>query len=471
MTIGKKISLACGALVALTVILGTVSIVNGDRIASAVNLLVVESVPATISIGRLDSLVKEQRAFALRHMLMETPAQKSQAESEMAAGVIKFQSEMSAYERTIATARGRELFGRTMLAFEKFSRVWARIQPISRESKQQEAVALWMAEGLPAANATSNVLAEMIELNKAESDAACASAAAATVAGRFWSAVILGLAVVSGGLLAFFIVRGINRALTLAVAELGEGAQQVSVAASQVSGSSQSLAQGASEQAASLEETSASSEEMSSMTRRNAENSHQAAAFMNSVGERVADANITVAEMMTSMREIDEASGKISKIIRLIDEIAFQTNILALNAAVEAARAGEAGMGFSVVAEEVRNLAQRSAQAARDTASLVEASILKSAEGTTKLDHVARSVLAITEGAGKVKTLVDEVEAASREQAQGIAQISKAVAQMDHVTQQTAANAEESAAASEELNAQSQALLSAVERLQALVGA
>ena len=175
--------------------------------------------------------------------------------------------------------------------------------------------------------------------------------------------------------------------------------------------------------------------------------------------------------MVTSMEEIGASSDKISKIIKVIDEIAFQTNILALNAAVEAARAGEAGMGFAVVADEVRSLAQRSAQAAKDTASLIEDSILKSGEGSRKLGQVAGSIQAITDGAGKVKTLVDEVEASSKEQAQGIEQISKAIAQMDTVTQRTAANAEESASASEELNAQSQALMAVVDQLQTLVGA
>ena len=288
---------------------------------------------------------------------------------------------------------------------------------------------------------------------------------------RLWSIVILAIAVVGGGILAFSIVRSVNGVLTTAVIELSESAEQVSSAAHQVSGSSQSLAQGSSEQAASLEETSASSEEMSSMTRRNAENSRQAAAFMNAVSQRVAEANRTLADMMASMDQIGASSGKISKIIKVIDEIAFQTNILALNAAVEAARAGEAGMGFAVVAEEVRNLAQRSAQAARDTASLIEESILKSTEGSRKLEEVASSIVGITESAGKVKALVDEVEASSREQAQGIDQISKAVAQMDQVTQKTAANAEESASASEELNAQSHALMSVVKRLRDLVGA
>jgi methyl-accepting chemotaxis protein/methyl-accepting chemotaxis protein-1 (serine sensor receptor) len=170
------------------------------------------------------------------------------------------------------------------------------------------------------------------------------------------------------------------------------------------------------------------------------------------------------------MTEINASSDKISKIIKVIDEIAFQTNILALNAAVEAARAGEAGMGFAVVADEVRNLAQRCAQAAKDTAGLIEESIAKSNDGKTKLDQVATAVGSITDVANKVKTLVDEVKLGSEEQARGIEQVAKAITQMEKVTQTTAANAEESASASEELSAQSDTLRAIVARLNGMVG-
>ena len=170
------------------------------------------------------------------------------------------------------------------------------------------------------------------------------------------------------------------------------------------------------------------------------------------------------------MGDIKHSSDKIAKIIKVIDEIAFQTNILALNAAVEAARAGEAGMGFAVVADEVRNLAQRCAQAAKDTAALIEESIAKSNDGKSKVDQVAAAIRAITEESGKVKTLVDEVSVGSQEQTRGIEQVAKALTQMEQVTQQSAANAEESAAAAEELTAQAATLMDVVGHLSAMVG-
>jgi len=471
MTIGKRISLACIVLVALTVTLGLVSILNIDSVDTAANSLVVDSLPGIRLTSRLGAMLREQRAVMQGHIALDSLEMKGQAEASILDTWTQFRAELRAYEKMITSSRDRELFGRIEPASDQFMRSWQKIQPLSREMKTKEAMSLWMAEAVPATVAANKTIDDLNELNNSQGASHAAQVDAAANAARLWALAILALSVVCGLGLAFFIVRGINRALIQAVSELSEGAEQVSSASGQVSATSQSLAQGASEQAASLQETSASSEEMAAMTRKNAENSQHAAEFMNAMSLRVAEANRTLAEMMTSMREIGASSGKISKIIKVIDEIAFQTNILALNAAVEAARAGEAGMGFAVVADEVRNLAQRSAQAAKDTASLIEESILRSGEGSKKLGEVAGSIQAITDGAGKVKTLVDEVDASSTEQAQGIEQISKTVAEMDQVTQKTAANAEQGAAASEQLNAQSKSLMVVVERLRTMVGA
>jgi methyl-accepting chemotaxis protein len=265
------------------------------------------------------------------------------------------------------------------------------------------------------------------------------------------------------------VTRSVARPVQAIAAGLNAGADQTAAAAGQVSASSQSLAEGASEQAAALEETSSSLEEMSSMTKRNAENA-QNANDLARAARKAADAGAAdMQAMATAMSDIKASSDDIAKIIKTIDEIAFQTNILALNAAVEAARAGEAGMGFAVVADEVRNLAQRSAVAAKETATKIEGSISKTALGVSLTDKVAKTLQEIVEKARKVDELAAEVATASKEQTQGIDQLNTAIGQIDKVTQSNAANAEESASAAEEMSAQTEALKEAVGELLALV--
>jgi methyl-accepting chemotaxis protein/methyl-accepting chemotaxis protein-1 (serine sensor receptor) len=271
------------------------------------------------------------------------------------------------------------------------------------------------------------------------------------------------------GVVVVLIVFGINRNLLATATSLSDGAAQIAAAAGQVSSSSQSLAQGATEQAAAIEETSASTEEINSMARRSTDSSRATAALVAESLQRVEMANQNLEDMVGAMNDLTDSSSKISKIIRVIDEIAFQTNILALNAAVEAARAGEAGMGFAVVAEEVRNLAQRSAQAAKDTASLIEDSIAKTSSSKNKVDQVAVTMRAITEESGRIKILVDGVSQGSEEQSRGIEQIGKAITQIEKVTQNAAANSEESAAAAEELSAQSETLREIISQLRRMV--
>jgi methyl-accepting chemotaxis protein/methyl-accepting chemotaxis protein-1 (serine sensor receptor) len=268
-----------------------------------------------------------------------------------------------------------------------------------------------------------------------------------------------------------WVVQKASVALKTIAASMADNAEQVANAASQVSSSSQSLAQGASEQAASLEETSASTEEIASITRKNADHAHEVAGLMHTSEVGATEVNATLDQMVASMKEIDASSNKIARIIKVIDEIAFQTNILALNAAVEAARAGEAGLGFAVVADEVRNLAQRCAQAAKDTAVLIEESISTSHDGNARLDRMAGSIRGLLQNSSKVKTLVDEVNQGSQEQARGMEQISRAVVQMEQVTQKTAASAEESASAGTELTGHAESLREAIHELRVMVGA
>jgi methyl-accepting chemotaxis protein len=250
--------------------------------------------------------------------------------------------------------------------------------------------------------------------------------------------------------------------LDTAMGQVMEAVAQVTSASGEISSGAQNLAEGANEQASSLEEVSSSLEEMSSMTKQNADNSNQAKILATEARTAANEGDSSMKKMAEAIRQIKTASDNTAKIIKSIDDIAFQTNLLALNAAVEAARAGEAGKGFAVVAEEVRNLAGRSADAAKNTANMIEESV-KYADGGVKItEEVAKSLGQIVDRTGKVGDLIAEIAAASNEQALGIEQVNTAVAQMNTVTQQNAANSEESASASEELSSQASELANMV---------
>jgi methyl-accepting chemotaxis protein len=264
----------------------------------------------------------------------------------------------------------------------------------------------------------------------------------------------MGVSVALGLLGAFFLSRAITRVLRATTDSLTAGAEQIAAAANQVSGSSQHLAEGASEQAASLEETSATMEEMSGMTKRTAQSANNAKEIAQAA-RRAADQSATaVSKLNGSMVELKASSSEVAKIVKTIDEIAFQTNILALNAAVEAARAGEAGAGFAVVAEEVRSLAHRCALAAKETAQKIEDALHKTDDGSRISTEVSVSLGGIIELVRKLDGHIVEIATASSEQAQGIEQVNTAVSQMDKLTQSNAAAAEESASAAEEMSAQ-----------------
>ena len=323
--------------------------------------------------------------------------------------------------------------------------------------------------------AAADAQAADLRANAAKADQQMRSARLSAAGAKKSAAAALVVILLAGMILSLgmnaVIITSINRALHEMIDRLRGSVDQTVQASAQVSNASKSLADGAGEQAASIQETSSALEELSSMTLRNADHaqkSNELSQQARSAADRGAG---DVRAMDSAMAALKASSDDIAKIIKTIDEIAFQTNILALNAAVEAARAGEAGMGFAVVADEVRNLAQRSGQAARETAAKIEGAIRSSAQGADISVKVAEALREIAAKTRQADELVSEVAQASREQTRGLQQISQAMGQVDKVTQRNAANAEESSASAAELKAQAALMSETVNDLIILVGA
>ncbi|MCU0228502.1 MAG: methyl-accepting chemotaxis protein [Bryobacterales bacterium] len=471
MTIGKKLTVNASIMMLLMFALGGYALYTISSLGGALNVAVGATATkldqAQSTSARVQEMVASQRGFLVA-TIGGNATEAAESRRRMLLTHERIGAHVNEMRPLVETAEGR----RSLDALEAARKA---ILPYSEEYMK------FASQGdLPEAERVMNgnirpLVATMEEASNAlvkeqqKSLSEAQAEARSEVNLGIWLAVSLTIVSALVGAFLILVVNGVSKTLGKLATQLGQGSEEVSAAAGQVSSSSQSLSQFASEQAASLEETSASADELNSMTQRNAENTRDAATQMGKAEEVVKEANLHLQQMLKSMEEINASSEKISRIIKVIDEIAFQTNILALNAAVEAARAGEAGMGFAVVADEVRNLAQRSAQAAKDTAELIEDSITRSREGSGKLGEVAAAIQKITVSASAVKALVDEVNMGSQEQARGFDQIAKAIVQMEQVTHQVAANAEEGASASEQLNAQAETVDQIVGELSAMV--
>jgi len=472
MTIGKKLTAGFAGLMVCVLGLSYFSLAAVSSLRDELDVTANKTARKLDLAGTINKDIAQMRAEVRGTVL--AVAVKNNADFETARGnygdvASNIEQVLKELRPMLVTERAKKGADDVESGLSSWKQIYGEIERLCAAGHVEEAMQLRKEKESPVAKGMAKGADEILESLRELLALATKQSMAEAASNRWTVFICIGLTILIGaGVL--WVVRLVNRSLRQTAAELAEGAEQVASAASQVSSSSQSLAQGSSEQAATLEQTSASSEEINSMARKNSENSRRAADLVTQSQQKFVQTNQSLEQMVGAMGEINTQSSKIAKIIKVIDEIAFQTNILALNAAVEAARAGEAGMGFAVVADEVRNLAQRCAQAAKDTSALIEESIAKSNDGKTKVDQVASAIRAITEESGKVKTLVDEVNLGSEEQARGIEQIGKAVTQMEQVTQKTAANAEESASAAEELNAQSETLKEIVDRLLAMVG-
>ncbi len=469
LTIGKRIALLVALLCAALAGVGLFAVsrlLSLNRLSSSITA---EAIPGITVMGQVNARQAENQLRVARLLRAATPEARQPIKEEIAGLVAANGEDLKRYEANLRVDEERRLYAQLLEARKANTAARARLYELL-ETDTEAANAFAAATAVPAYNAYSKAGTALMEFNAARGEE-LGRKIDAEVRSAIWLLVTTAAGALLGAVvLSFFNIRAIVKILAGVADSLHAGALQTTAAAGQVSSASQSLAEGSTEQAASLEETSASLEEISSMTKRNAENA-QRAKDLAGAARHAADTGVTdMNAMKTAMGEIKTSSDDIAKIIKTIDEIAFQTNILALNAAVEAARAGEAGAGFAVVADEVRNLAQRAAQAAKETAGKIEGAIGKTAQGVQISHKVGTSLEEIASRSRQVDELVVEIATASVEQNQGIGQVTQAVAQMDQVTQRNAANAEESASAAVELNVQAQAMQENVGRLLALSG-
>jgi methyl-accepting chemotaxis protein len=423
-TISRRIIAGFVTMVLIAVALGAFALWRLTGLAQNVADLADHTLPRLLTLREFANQSRDNLVWTLQ-VEPGSSDRNTQLEQQIAAGTARRDDLFKTYEGMIADGEDRRLFEEVSRARDAMTASRTRALELLRENKADEAQKLLQEAVIPGYE-------------------------------KYFKA--------------WLIIRSTNHALANITHNLDQGSLQTASAARQVSMASQALASGASEQASSVEETSTSLEEMSSMVRATAENAEKAKGLASEARSMAQNGSRTMSEMTHAMAAIDESGAEVAKIVKNIDEIAFQTNILALNAAVEAARAGEAGAGFAVVADEVRSLAQRSAAAAKETADKIEVAIASSRKGSQCTAKVEESLMQIAEKVTSTDSLVAEIAAAAREQAQGIEQINTAIAQLDKISQSNSASAEESASAAEELDAQAATLKDQVAKLRQLVG-
>ena len=468
-TIAKRLAIAQTLVTLGIVLLVFVSWIKTEQISGNVSGIVNRSTPELGLAGDIRFEVTLLRVSNFKYVLYTDPVQRESLEKEAQTQEHQLSDWLQAYDKYAKSSEQRALYAKAGPLLEAYLNETRKLRDAGRQNKVEE-----VQKYLTSAGDVGNNFLKVVEDLRAIVSSNVEKAGHDVVQTIFvsqWTVLILGiLSVLVGVAVGILTTRGISGILRQEADKLFAGAEQTASASGQVSAASQMLAEGASEQAAALEETSSSLEEIASMTKRNADNAQTTKGLANAARAAADSGAGDMQKMSLAMHDIKSSSDDISKIIKTIDEIAFQTNILALNAAVEAARAGEAGMGFAVVADEVRNLAQRSAQAAKETAAKIEAAISKTSQGVQMSEKVAQSLTEIVSNVRKVDELVAEIATASKEQSDGIAQVNTAVAQMDKVVQSNAASAEESASAAQEMTSPTRALRSVVGELLKLVG-
>ncbi len=472
-TVGQRLARLAIASSFLVLLLSSGFYYSVHMLNGQINLLTIDVVPGQEYAGHIAADLYKHRSNVWQHIGSFDANVMKAAEAQLQATENEVERHFTGYDATITVPIDRKNFDELKNVYKSYRDFFhTRVLPLSRVGTPESSASaykLMLGEGGAMLRDLDQRLDAIVQWN-AENGRNVVDGANAISSRAVAASLILGIGSIALLVaISLWISRGITSELRLRIAELNNNAHNVANAAQQVNSTSTSLARSASSQAASLEETSASGIEVSSMAERNVEHARNASNSMNESTSLLSEAESKLSNLVEAMSAVSSSSRKISTIIKVIDEIAFQTNILALNAAVEAARAGEAGLGFAVVADEVRNLAQRSATAAKETASFIEDSVSNVELGSNRVNELSTSVQTLVSKMNDAQLLVSEVSSGSESQTVGMTQVRRALVEMEKVTQHIAAASQESAAASEDLLTQSTAVRSSLSHLEELV--
>jgi methyl-accepting chemotaxis protein len=468
--LARKLIVSYSILGALGALVGFVFLIEVRAVNARLEAISSTSLPSVYALGRLEGLAKDLRGTMRSHIVTASPDGKAKIDKDLASLEKEFADELSAYSLRVNSESERAIVEKVRPAFDRFIDSWNAPRDFSMSGNSDAAMSAFMGTIMPAVKVLMKSLDELTAFKKAEADRNVSDGMEAAARGRQWAIALIAIIMIAGAGLALTMVRAIGGPLGKVVTSLSEASSQIAGAAGQMAAASQSLAQSASEEANSMEQAAAQSGRLSVTTGENSRDLLSAAQLVEAVGERVRKGGTTLSEMTASMTSINNASKRISQILKTIEEIAFQTNILALNAAVEAARAGAAGAGFAVVADEVRNLAQRSSQAARDTASLVDESISSAQQGRDSLNRMTVVMEDITKASADMNVVVTRVAESGAAQSETIASTNQSISELQRLAQDDASVAEETAAAGEELAAQSASLRDTMRLLEEMTG-